>query len=164
MRLFTGISLPACRQGSSARADGPPPPARPLAWTPEAKLLHHHEVHWRVAGSPGSPNCSRCCRWRRQPGPLTSTSGGSPGCRLILHAGVEISGDLAAQTEDLLQGLGILKEKRRYQPHVTLGRIRRKGDPIDKLNAAASSPPLTSTSPLPRHRLPSILIRRRHLH
>ncbi len=48
-----------------------------------------------------------------------------------------MAGELNRATEDVLEGLGILREKRAYCPHVTLGRIRRAGrDPLDALQAA----------------------------
>ncbi len=140
MRLFTGIALPPeARAPLLALVDHLRPLAA-LAWTPEAKL---HITTKFIGEWPESrlaelqqvlsavtisePVDIHICRLGWMPNPR------SP---LTLFAGVEMSTHLPQLTEEILEGLGILKEKRIYRPHVTLGRIRRAGrDPIEALQA-----------------------------
>ena len=134
MRLFTGISLPPAASAPLLALTDHLRPLAPLAWTPEAKL---HITTKFIGEWPESriAELQQVLSMVTPTGPVDVHIRRLAWMPMILHAGVQITGDLAAQTEDVLQGLGILKEKRRYYPHVTLGRIRRKGDPIDQLQA-----------------------------
>ncbi len=144
MRLFTGISLPSAASAPLLALTDHLRPLAKLAWTPEEKLHittkfigewpesrvgELQQVLSHVVASEPVDIHIRRLGWMPNPRfPLT------------LYAGVQLTGDLPARTDDLLQGMGILKEKRAYHPHVTLGRIRRKSDPrksdpIDTLQA-----------------------------
>ena len=138
MRLFTAIALPPeARAPLLALTDRLRPLAK-LAWTPEAKL---HITTKFIGEWPES----RLDELKQVLSAVTIAEpidihirrlGWMPSSRfpLTLFAGVEMSGDLPRTTEDLLEGLGILKEKRMYRPHLTLGRIRRTGrDSIEAL-------------------------------
>ena len=139
MRLFTGISLPPEASGPLVALTDHLRPLALLAWSPVEKL----HITTKFIGS--WPE-SRISELQQVLSMVTASEpvdihirrlGWMPNPRfpLTLYAGVQLTGDLAARTEDALEGLGILKEKRAYHPHVTLGRIRRKIDPIDALQA-----------------------------
>ena len=140
MRLFTGISLPPeARMPLLALTDQLRPLAK-LAWTAEAKL---HITTKFIGEWPES----RLGELQQLLSVVTPNEpvdihirglGWMPNPRfpLTLYAGVHMTSDLARVTQELLENLGIIKEKRVYQPHVTLGRVRRKGrDSIDALQA-----------------------------
>jgi RNA 2',3'-cyclic 3'-phosphodiesterase len=138
MRLFTGISLPPEARSPLLALTGYMRPFANLAWTAEEKL---HITTKFIGEWPESrlPELKQVLSLVTLTEPIDiriRRLGWMPNLRvpLTLYAGVEMSGDLASRTEELLEGIGILKEKRPYRPHVTLGRIRRAGrDPIDAL-------------------------------
>jgi 2'-5' RNA ligase len=140
MRLFTGISLPPSASVPLLALTDHLRPLANLAWTPEAKL---HITTKFIGEWPESrlAELQQVLSMVTTGEPVDVHIRGlgwmpNPSVPLTLYAGVQLTADLAARTEDLLEGIGILKEKRAYHPHVTLGRIRRKGrDPIDALQA-----------------------------
>jgi 2'-5' RNA ligase len=141
MRLFTGIALPAEARGPLLALTEQLRPLANLAWTPEDKL---HITTKFIGEWPES----RLAELQQVLSAVSVSEsvdihirrlGWMPNARfpLTLYAGVHMTGDLPRATEELLEGLGILIEKRIYRPHVTLGRIRRTGrDPIDALQSA----------------------------
>jgi len=142
MRLFTGISLPPeARVPLLALIDHLRPLAD-LAWTPEMKL---HITTKFIGQWPDSRigELKQVLDAVPVPDPIDvhirkldwMPNAQSP---LTLYAGVQMTGDLAYATESVLESLGILREKRAYRPHVTLGRIRRTSASIDALRSAAA--------------------------
>ncbi|MEO5924022.1 MAG: RNA 2',3'-cyclic phosphodiesterase [Bryobacteraceae bacterium] len=139
MRLFTGLSLPPQARAPLLALTDHLRPLADLAWTPEAKL-HITTKFIGVWPDARLAELQQVLTAVATSGPVDihiRGLGWMPNSRapLTLYAGVELTGDLASRTEDLLEGLGILKEKRAYQPHVTLGRIRRTGGSIEALRA-----------------------------
>jgi RNA 2',3'-cyclic 3'-phosphodiesterase len=138
MRLFTGISLPPEASAPLIALTDHLRPLAKLAWTPVEKL---HITTKFIGEWPQSrlPELQQVLSMVSSSKPVDVRIRGlgwMPNARspLTLYAGVELTGDLAGQTENLLDGLGILRETRTYRPHATLGRIRRAGrDPIDAL-------------------------------
>jgi len=142
MRLFTGISLPPEARGPLLALTEHLRPLADLAWTPEAKL---HITTKFIGQWPDS----RIGELKQVLSAVTvrepvdvhirnldwMPNAQSP---LTLYAGVQLTGDLAAATESILESIGILKEKRAYRPHVTLGRIRRTTASLHDLRAAVA--------------------------
>jgi 2'-5' RNA ligase len=131
VRLFTAIALPPAARAPLLALTDHLRPLGKLAWTSEDKL---HITTKFIGEWPESrvDELNQALSAVTVAGPVDihiRRLGWMPNQRfpLTLFAGVEMSCELPRATEELLEGLGILKEKRVYRPHVTLGRIRRAG-------------------------------------
>ena len=143
MRLFTGISLPPEARGPLIALTDHLRPLAKLAWTSEDKLHITTKFigEWPATRLQELQQVFTAVTVAEPVDIHIQRLGWMPNPRfpLTLYAGVSMTSDLPRRTEELLEGLGILKEKRVYQPHVTLGRIRRTGrDSIEALQAELS--------------------------
>lgn len=134
LRLFTGIALSEEVRGCVARiADRLGDEIEGVRWVPRENL--HVTLKFLGDCDPGSVDgILEAMRPAREHLPLCLDVGGvsafpsQPSARIIWVGADDRSGAAAALFTDLegaLRRLGFEKEKRRYRPHVTIGRARR---------------------------------------
>src|SRR5579863_8432824 len=134
MRLFCGIDIPAgIKAGLQTLTDRLKPLAK-LSWSPIENL---HVTTKFIGEWPEErlPEMHRALAGVPRPGPIGISVRGLgwfPNERnpRVFWAGLEASPNLytlARDTEDAVAALGVVKEDREYQPHLTLARRR---DPV----------------------------------
>ncbi len=147
MRLFTGLDLPAEVVRNLEQFLQQIRPAARINWSPPANLHittkfvgewpeeRLSELQSALAGLPP-----------REPIPVQIRKVGffpNPHSPRNFWCGIEAPGlaELAADTNRAATSLGIVDEKRAYQPHLTLARIKEKLDlqPLREVIAARSS-------------------------
>jgi RNA 2',3'-cyclic 3'-phosphodiesterase len=135
MRLFTGLDLPAAVVRKLEELLGQLRPTARISWSPPANL----HVTTRFIGEWPEERLKELCGAlsgirSRQPLPVRIRGlGFYPNARAprIFWCGIEAPGlpELAAETDAATAALGIPKEDRAYNPHLTLARIKDRGDP-----------------------------------
>jgi RNA 2',3'-cyclic 3'-phosphodiesterase len=134
MRLFTGLDLPSAVAANLERVQARLRPTARIHWSPVANLHvttkfigewpeeRVGELKDALAGIPG-----------REPIRIAIRRLGffpNPNAPRVFWCGIDAPGlrELAADTERVAGALGIAREEREYSPHLTLARIKERGN------------------------------------